>query len=271
MIEAKDELLRRLVATVQDSAKYRTICPELIASIGAQELAKRANLKAAVKATKNKLHQVGGAYWQRTVDYSEWLDRLQLAARSQDRAQLLQICDRIMAHHTSTQERLPMLQQFYTRIFAALPPIHSVLDIACGLNPLAMLSMPLAENATYYACDIYQDTINFINQFMKIVNVSGEAQVCNLIQTCPNYQVDVAFVFKTLPCLEQIDKHAGIRLLEAIQSQVTLVSFPNRSLGGKNKGMASHYESRLRTQIADKPWSVQRLEFPTELVFLITR
>ena len=33
-------------------------------------------MKDAIKATKNKLHQVGGAYLDRTPDYQRWLDEL---------------------------------------------------------------------------------------------------------------------------------------------------------------------------------------------------
>ena len=67
----------RLVAAVLDSPKHGRICEEFIRRVGAEELPKRRNLKDAIKATKNKLHQVGGAYLDGSLPYARWLDRLQ--------------------------------------------------------------------------------------------------------------------------------------------------------------------------------------------------
>ena len=35
-----------------------------------------------------------------------------------------------------------------------------ILDLACGLNPLAAAWMPLAPGATYHAVDVYQDMVS---------------------------------------------------------------------------------------------------------------
>ena len=56
-----EEVLETLVTAVLSSAKYRHVSPEFVRAVGARELVIRPNLKAAVKATKNVLHQAGGA------------------------------------------------------------------------------------------------------------------------------------------------------------------------------------------------------------------
>ena len=83
--------------------------------------------------------------------------------------------------------------------------------------------------------------------------------------------MDIAFLFKTIPCLEQVDKTIGPRLLAAIQAPVLLVSFPAQSLGGGQKGMIAHYESHFRELIAPYAWSVERFPFATELVFRVVK
>ena len=271
MVDISEQQLSQLLKTVQQSAKYKHVDPDLIRSLGSQELAKRTNLKTAIKSTKNKLHQIGGAYWYHKTHYAKWLNELEKVLCLDDPQALRGLCASIMASHTSTQERLSILETFYTQIFAALPPVRSILDLACGLNPLAIPWMPLTESTHYYACDIYQDTIEFLNQFMCLIDRKGQAEVCDIIQTCPTHAVDVAFVFKTLPCLEQIQPLAGIQLLEKINAPIMLVSFPVRSLTGKNKGMSTHYEFSFRQKLQEKKWSIERLEFPTELVFLIEK
>ncbi len=263
--------LQQLLEAVQASAKYRHIDAEFIRSLGAGELEKRRSLKEAIKATKNKLHQVGAAYQDNTPRYARWLEALQSASQAGDPAHLQATCREIMSHHASTRERLPFLPCFYSAILADIAPVHSVLDIACGLNPLAIPWMPLAPGARYYACDIYQDMIDFLNASFPLLHVDGEAMVCDVIQQCPAHKVDVAFVLKTIPVLEQVDKNAGRRLLQSIQADHLVVSFPGASLGGKGKNMDANYGSHFNELIAGQPWSIQRFSYATELVFVIHR
>lgn len=263
--------LDRLLEAVQAGAKYRHIEPEFIRHIGAEELRKRKNLKEAIKSTKNRLHQVGGSYQVDEPRYARWLAELEAAASSGEKGQVQSACRAIMRHHASTSERLPFLETFYTTILAGLPPIHSVIDIACGLHPLALPWMPLVEPISYYACDIYQDMMEFLNLCFPLFGVQGQAGVRDVISDCPTQRADVAFLFKAIPCLEQVDRHIGQRLLEHIQTDYIVVSFPVASLGGRNKGMVAHYGAHFAELLKEKNWPVQRYNFPTELVFVIQK
>jgi len=271
MNNRKFSQLDHLIEAVLASSKYKSICRDFVCNVGARELAKQHNLKEAIKATKNKLHQVGGAYLDGEVRYSIWLDELKQACLSGDREHIRQTCIRMMRHHASTRERMPVLEEFYTTILANMPPIRSVLDIACGLHPLATPWMPLAEDAQYYAYDIYQDMMAFLNEYLRLMHLQGFAQACDVIQYCPQQKVDVAFILKAIPCLEQVDKSVGLRLLETISANALVVSFPAYSLGGRHKGMVVNYEARFRQLVAGKNWSISRFEFPTELVFLVRK
>ena len=263
--------LDRLVDEVLASAKYRDICSDLVRRIGTQELSKRRSHKEALKSTKNKLHQVSGAYLEGHDLYPRWLNQFQQAVLSGDRTILQQLCLNIMSHHASTRERLSIMDRFYTICMADLAPIHSVLDIACGLNPLAIPWMPLAENASYYACDIHLQMLDFLAQCMAMLGVRGQVEAVDVVQNCPAHEVDVALVLKTLPCLEQIDKQAGYDILHAIKARHMIVSFPVSSLGGKNKGMVAYYDAHFRELIGNEPWEVHRLELATELVFIVRK
>lgn len=263
--------LDQLIDAVLTSRKYKRVYKDFIRAIGAQELAKRHTLKEAIKATKNKLHQVGSAYLDGREDYASWLDELKWAVQSGNRDTLLSTCVKIMSSHASTRERLPILDQCYATVLANLPPIRSVLDIACGLNPLAIPWMPLAEDVEYHAYDIYQDMMDFLNECMTLMHVQGHVEVCDVTRYCPSRSYDVAFILKALPCLDQVDKTASSRLLHTINAEHLLVSFPVHSLGGKEKGMTLNYEARFRQLVADTHWSIKRFEFNTELVYLVTK
>src|SRR5216110_939762 len=261
--------LEKLIEMVLTSSKYKDVSPDLIRSIGLRELAKRSSTKEAVKATKNKLHQVGGAYLTDKEDYTGWLNELERLFHSGNQDAFRAYVKQVMSYHASTRERLPILDQFYTTILADLPPIHRILDVACGFNPLALPWMPLDKPVEYYACDIYKDMLNFLDNFMSLLQIQGQAQVCDIIQSCPTTQVDLAFVLKAIPCLEQIDKSAGSTLLHSINAKYIVVSFPIHSLGGRNKGMEANYEARFHSLVENTGWTIKKFEFATELAFLI--
>ncbi|GIV76883.1 MAG: 16S rRNA methyltransferase [Litorilinea sp.] len=262
------ELLARLVEQVLASKKYATIQPELIRTIGAQELAKRRSLKEAVKATRNKLHQTVGAYREgQAPPYDAWLAQLHQCPP----AERSQLCRRLLTHHASTRERLPILDEFYGRLFAGLPPIRTLLDLACGLNPLTAPWMGLPPGARYLAWDVDYAQMAFLQQALALLGVAGDVAVHNLLAPLPPHQADVALLLKTLPCLEQVDKTIGLRLLDGIHAPVIFVSFPAQSIGGRAKGMAANYTAHFLELVASRPWAVTRFDFATEVVFRVVK
>ena len=266
-----DPALETLVAEVQSSPKYRAIHPGLVRRIAAQELAKGRKVKETVKAVRNKLHQIGGAYQEPPIDYAKLIVELDSLPTRLDDPTLQAFCRRAMQQHASTRERLPILEQIFSQALAPLGPVASLLDLACGLNPLALPWMPLAADAPYYACDIYSDQMEFIDRFLAHLGRPGRAELCDLTAEMPAHPVQVALLLKTIPCLEQVDKSIGTRLLEGILAEHLLVSFPVASLGGRGKGMLENYEAHFIQLTAGRGWRIQRFEYSSELAFLVSR
>ncbi len=259
-----------LVRAVQGSQKYRAICEKLIRRIGTQELSKHSSFKEALKATKNKLHQIGGMYFEARVDYKRAIEELTEAA-TQGQQALKAASRRIMELHTSTKERNQILDRFYTTILASVPCPRTILDLACGLNPLAIPWMPFTADVVYYAYDIYTDLVDFIRSYLCLLGLRGAAEACDLTHSPPKIKADLALLLKTVPCLEQIEKGASLRLIESIQADYLLVSFPVHSIGGCSKGMIENYSERFYQLVQDHPWQLRQFKFATELVFLVTK
>jgi 16S rRNA (guanine(1405)-N(7))-methyltransferase len=259
-------MLPDLLASIRSTAKYAHVSDALILRIGSQELAKRRNLKEAIQETRNKLHQVAGLYQSGRMRYGEWLDELAAGAQPPDLGPLR----RIMGHHASTRERLAILDRFYERIFDGLPPVRSVLDVACGLNPLAAPWMRLEPGARYHAVDVYDDMMRFLAAALPLLGVDALAETRDVLTDCPAEPVDLALVLKTLPCLEQVDRDAGRKLLDTMRARHMIVSYPTRSVSGRDVGMAQHYADRFAALIEGRGWSAERIEFENELVFRLT-
>ena len=263
--------ISQLVAEVQAGRKYANISPDLIHRLAEASLQKGLKGKSAIKDIRNKLHQVGGAYFKHSPDYSGAL--IELAALPGDihAESVQQFCRSQMSLHASTAERLPILEEFFQTCLASIAPVTSVLDLACGLTPLSIPWMPLAESFTYFACDIYTDMLDFLQAFFNHTVVEGETALCDLIGQPPSQSAHVAFLLKTIPCLEQVDKQIGLPLLETIQADHILVSFPAASLGGRKKGMPAYYRDHFMELIEGKPWSVSEFSFDSEIAFLVTK
>lgn len=286
--------IEKVVQAVLASAKYAQIDPALAAEIAAQELAKGARAKDAIKQVKRRLHQSVAAYWDGRSDFAAWRATLDAASDAASlRATLLSV---MQAHH-STCERLPMLDEFYHTIFDGLGPIRSVLDLGCGLNPLALPWMKLPKDAAYFACDVDREQMDFLAWWLEKSGRRGRAFVWNLLDGAPHLDclqehdfdaemqncgdaesspqlpepIDVALLLKIVPCLEQLDKHIGERLLDGVAASVLIVSFPAHSLGGRRKGMVEHYTARMDALLEGRGWAVERFVFASELVFRLRR
>ena len=133
--------MQQVVATVRASAKYRHIAPSLVEALAAHELAVGARPKDAAKAVKNKLHQVAGAYQVEPLHARRGSQRCRIAS---SRAAT---CAHSAVRRWRAMPRLAsvslILDEFYAALFAGLPPVRSLLDLACGLNPLALPWMAL--------------------------------------------------------------------------------------------------------------------------------
>lgn len=263
--------LDALIQMVQSAEKYRRISPEIIRAVLLKEIAKSRNQKEVIKSTRNKLHQVGSAYQERPIPYASLTQELRQLPSNLREAQVQEFLKRTLSTHASSRERLSILPRFFIETLQDISPVNSVLDLACGLNPLSIPWMPLAADFRYTACDIYEDMTQFLNAFFSHFGIQGKVQTCDLTQDVPQEKSDLALVLKTIPCLEQVDKEAGYRILSRLQTANILVSFPAKSLGGKSKGMVQNYERHFRELTAGQNWKITRFEFPGELAFLIQK
>jgi len=266
-----DDQLEAIVKEVQKGSKYRHIHEDLVRNIAASEIKKGRSNKETIKAVRNKIHQVGSAYQPLGIDYNLLIAKLQTLPKDLLDPLVKEFCREAMALHASTRERLDILETFYSTCLASLTPIHSLLDIACGLNPLTLPWIPVRKDAKIFACDIYTDQIDFLNQFFTYFNIQGKAFCCDLTQEIPAQETQITFILKTIPCLEQIDKHIGQRLLSGIQSKYLLISFPAQSLGGRDKGMRQFYGNHFQSLIENQDWSVQAYSFSSEEAYLVEK
>ena len=62
-----------------------------------------------------------------------------------------------------------------------------------------------------------------------------------------------------------------LALIDRLNVAYVAVTFPVKSLGRREKGMAEQYERTFTGMLSERPWTVSRLDLPGELVFVVDK
>jgi 16S rRNA (guanine(1405)-N(7))-methyltransferase len=231
--ETEAALAERLMA----SKAGREVSPDTALSAVRWALARYAPADAE-KAAKTRLHQFYGSWvgegWARKAQ--RILDALERGGQDAGSA-----AQKLLALHASTRERLPFIGKCYEHIFACCGKPASVLDAACGLNPLSF-ALPGMPDASILAVDAGVAVAETLNRFFVLAGMqNSRAEAGDILGSPPTGRFDLALVMKFLPLAERMEKGGAVKLLDSIDAVHTVVSFPTRSLSGKNVGMERNY------------------------------
>ncbi|MCB8967426.1 MAG: hypothetical protein H6660_11085 [Ardenticatenaceae bacterium] len=264
---AHEDEVAALVTAVKQSKKYADTYEDTIRELAEDALRRYKKPKQALKAVRAQLHSIMAPYLGDPV-YEEAAARLTAVFATQDPVQIKETCRTILYDHLSTRERLPILQTFYREIFHITGKPKSLLDIACGLNPLAFPWMELPATTAFYAYDIHEPRIAFINHYFALQGLPPLAKVQDIALQFPQEQADVALFLKEMPRFARNYGDLGRPLLEALNVRWLVLSFPEVSThGGRN--LVNRYREFMQQLIAGHDWPLTELLFEGELVFCI--
>ncbi len=260
--------LDRLAAELLDSKKYRDmhLAPATVRDLLAQELPRHRTRREALEAVRKKLHNIVAPYLG-DPDYATAAGELDAAAAD---GTLREACLRILASHASTRERIPILDEFYARIFAVTGAPRVVLDLACALHPFSFPWMGLPASTRYYAYDIHGPRLGLINHFFGLLGLEPLAIQQDILVQPPQVEADVALFFKEAHRFEQRQRGSSHKMLAALRARWMLVSLPTASLNGRYD-LLERQRALVAEIIAGEPWTVQEVLFETEIVFCIRR
>jgi 16S rRNA (guanine(1405)-N(7))-methyltransferase len=253
---------------LKESKKYKYLCDHTLYRISDWAV-ERYDPGKAEKAAKNKLHQVCGAYFEK-MNVNKIQKELDGLPDAPDNAALESAAIKIMKYHTSTSERIPFMEQFYSDLFNRIGKPRKILDLACGLNPFSVPWMKLQPDAGYIAFDIDHRLISVINTFFNRLPGPYKAGCVDILVSIPETEADVVFLLKTLPCLEQQEKGISEKIIKELNAKYTIISFPSKSLTGREKGMATYYRQFIVGILDKLELKYFQLEYSNEF-FLVIR
>ena len=252
-----------IVARVRRSSRYRAVDAALVARLAAEELPKARNADDAVKRVKRRLHQAVGAFTARSAaTASTW--------PVDDPQALRAACLAAMRHHASTRERTDHLDTFYPEIWRHAGIPASIMDLGCGLGPLALPWMGVGD-ARYTAVDVDAGTLGVVRSFLQAVRQPHRIDARDLVTDQPTDVADVALLLKLVTTLDRQDPDAAARLLGVVRARHAVVSFAARSLGGRGGARERTYRHRLDRLVAEsgRVREVTEASVANELVFVL--
>ena len=255
-----DDALERLLA----SKNYRDVCPDTVRRVWESCSRRYRKPREVEKAAREALHGITGAFMtpqearQLAYDMHAWhCNQTDLGL------------ERMLSRHASTRERLPLseMDALYARVFAITGRPRSVLDLACGINPLYLG----ARGTETLGLDISGAAVEAVNRFGEVYHRPTRALCADLLcpGAMPKARFDIALMLKLLPLLERQRGGAALDVMNAVNADWLVVSFPTRTLGGRNVGMAAQYAGWMQAHIPPGRAVAGRLETASELFFTL--
>lgn len=262
------DIIEKIVTSITNNRKYHSLAPRTVQRI-VEDAARRFPEKQIENEAKRKLHQIWGAYYSTRPNFQKLQSKIE--EEIQQGKNLKTIFLPLLQIHSSTNERLPILEDFYTKIFAVTGHPTSIIDHAVGLNALTVPWMQLPATSHYTARDIDQEEVLFENFIFEnsIKNNNLHSEVGDLFEELPTAQIH--FLFKILPLLEQQKKGASAEILNKLKGKYLVISYPTATLTGRNKGMTDNYAMQFEQLIQHTGWKTQKIEFLTEVVYIIEK
>ncbi len=185
--------------------------------ISAQEFPKK-QAKVIVKSIRTELRKLVGRFNLSKKDKLKLLEKNSLM--------------KLLKSHSSTAERL----DFYPELIKFLKnlKIKSLLDLGCGLNPIALSSH--LPNLRYYASDVNEFELSLIETFFRKNNIHGKAFFYDLRKIKNDLpRADLCLIFKVLDVIAEKKHRSELAesIIRNIKCKSFLVSFSTKKLSGR--------------------------------------
>lgn len=254
----KEEAIGKLLT----SKNYKDFCPDTVRSEFEKQLAKRNNVAEAEKYTRERLHAMSGAFMS-AAELKAARKCLTRFAEGDETA----LTD-ALGLHASSRERMSVLHELYETVFSVTGKPESILDAACGLNPLYLgfLGIPRVT-----ATDLHGALTDLISDWAQAANWNISAYCSDLSLTVPEGKFDLCLLMKLLPVLETNEKGSAMKLLSGINARFFLVTFPTRTLGGRRVNMEESYTNWFQTNLPARYRVLKRFTLGSELIYILEK
>lgn len=248
------------------SKKYSLLDDAIVRRVCEEAVIKYSKRKDAIKATKNQLYCIHEAFLQ--DDCYKKAREILKETDCLDKDTVL----RILSLHSSTKERLGFISDVYNFLDQYINDTSEIVDVGCGFNPFAVVFYHRVPKS-YKAYDISIESVTLLNEFLHTFNppYNYHAEILDAVIDVPPQKADVMLLFKLLPLLQKQKKGRAFEFLKKAKFRIAIVSFPLKSISGKEKGMLEFYSNFFEEGMISNCQIIDKKNFENELFYVIKK
>ena len=167
----------------------------------------------------------------------------------------------LLATHASTADRIndyPLLRKELDR-----RGVKSILDIGCGLNPIALAH----SGIKYYAVDIREDEQAIINSFFYQEGISGKTIICDVRKDLPLVPpVDACLLMNILDVLETKGHKLAEQIITGINARYFFITFSTKTLS--KKPMRHPQRGWIERLLTRRGYLWEQVSLSTEILYI---
>lgn len=236
----ENPLISEFLQQVKQNKKYKALADEIVLNEIKDYLEKNKITritKQDVKKIRNSLHLSYASFQTKHKNkINNYLDELK------ENPDNIELTKKLLSATLSTKERLDNYEEIYRKIFQMIGKPSIIIDLGSGFNPFSYPLMNL-HKLTYYAYDINNEDINYLNEYFKIMKekgLNGKAEVLdvrdkNQINNLPSS--DVIFLFKLIDIIDKTSHKPSEELIKDIfnqdEAKYIVASFATKTLTRK--------------------------------------
>ena len=197
----------------------KDILQEYLTKRNIREIKGKKSEKIVIKIIRAELRKYAGRY-----QYKTKINRFNLLKKGRIKE--------ILKTHTSTKERIE--SKAYPKLIKIINKLNpnSILDLGCGLNPLAIANK-LNKNVKYYTCDIKEDELKLLSEFFKKEKIKGKVFYADLRKENKFPKTDLCLLLKILDIIEPKGHRLAEKIVKNLKCRNIIVSFSTKTLSGR--------------------------------------
>jgi 16S rRNA (guanine(1405)-N(7))-methyltransferase len=247
---------------------------EKLKPISVQYLERSKIAKQLIKDIRAGLHKQYGLFWspklKRIDTFFARLEKV-LEKHTLTSKASLKVHHNILHLHQSTRERTELYPSFFKRIWEVTGTPKSILDLASGLNAIALPYMHLEKGKVKYLVhELNPEDLQLIKAYASIIKKKSEVQIktqaSDLRKHVPSSKADVALCLKLFDLLTT--KRSEEILLQLLkQCKYVVVSFSTKTTA--QRFMKKKKRTWFEVMIKRNNLSWELIEFGNEMVYII--
>ncbi len=248
---------------VYKSKKYSSMDEAIVKRICEEISKKYPKKKEAIKAAKNQLHIIYESFIE-----SDCYKRARKILEENGNNISRNIALELMSLHASTRERIKIINEVYDFLSKYIELDSVVIDVGCGFNPFAIVFLSNVPKV-YRAFDINEESVSILN--LCFSQLDFYAKILDAVTDVPKEHADVMLLFKLLPLLNQQKKGRAFEFIALADFSIAIVSFPIKSLSGREKGMLESYSNYFEQGLPNTCSIIEKKVVDNELFYVIKK